>query len=134
MSAKHNLKDFKPKICVKEEKLERTDTWKLLGVHLNDNLTWNNHIKTITGSCYGTLAIPKKLKNMAPYNLRKQLAESLILSKIAYADQVYTPLTDAQQKRLQKVQFTAAAFVTGNYINNSKAILKLGWLPINETR
>ena len=99
MSAKHNLKDFKPKICVKEEKLERTDTRKLLGVHLNDNLTWNNHIKTITGSCYGTLAILKKLKNMAPYNLRKQLAESLILSKIAYADQVYTPLTDAQQKR-----------------------------------
>eukprot|EP00794_Sanderia_malayensis_P004173 gene4173-4727_t len=87
MSAKHNLKDFKPQICIKEEKLERTDTCKLLGVHLNDNLTWDNHIKTITGSCYGTLAILKKLKNMAPFNLRKQLAESLILSKIDYADQ-----------------------------------------------
>jgi len=26
MSAKHNLEDFKPEICVKEKKLDRTDT------------------------------------------------------------------------------------------------------------
>jgi len=82
MSAKHNFEDFKPEICVKEKELDRTDTCKLLGIHLNDYLTWDNHIKIITGSCYSTLAILKKLKKMAPFNLRKQLAESLILSKI----------------------------------------------------
>ena len=134
MSAKHNLKDFKPEIYIKGKKLDRTDTCKLLGVHLNDHLTWDNHTKIISGSCYGTLAILKKLKKMAPFNLRKQLAESLILSKIDYGDQVYTPLTVAQHKRLQKVQFAAASFVTGNYVKDSKTILKLGWLPIKERR
>ena len=105
-----------------------------MGIHLNDHLTWDNHIKIITGSCYGTLAILKKLKKMAPFNLRKQLAESLILSKIDYGDQVYTPLTVAQHKRLQKIQFAAASFVTGNYVKDSTTILKLGWLPIKERR
>ena len=85
-------------------------------------------------SCYGTLAILKKLKKMAPFNLRRQLAESLILSKIDYGDQVYTPLTVAQHKRLQKVKFAAASFVSGNYVRASKTILKLGWLPIKERR
>ena len=71
---------------------------------------------------------------MAPFNLRKRLAESLILSKIDYGDQIYTPLTVAQHKRLQKVKFVAASFATGNYVRDSKAILKLGWLPIKERR
>ena len=102
-SAKHRLEDFKPEIYVKGKKLDRTDTCKLLGVHLNDHLTWDNHIKVITGSCYGTLAILKKLKKITPFNLRKQLAESLILSNIDYGDHIYTPLTVAQHKRLQKV-------------------------------
>ena len=101
---------------------------------MNDHLTWDNHIKTITGSCYGTLASLKKFKKMAPFNLRKQLAESLFLSKIDYGDIVYTPLTVAQHKRLQKVQFAAASFVTGNYVRDSKIILNLGWLPIKERR
>ena len=134
MSAKHSLEDFKPEIYVKGNKLERTDTCKLSGVHLNDHLTWDNHIKTITRSCYGTLAILKKLKKTAPFNLRKQLAESLILAMIDYGDLVYTPLTVAQQKRLQKVQFAAASFVTGNYLRDLKTILKLGWLTIKERR
>ena len=71
---------------------------------------------------------------MAPFSLRKQLAESLILSKIDYGDEVYRPLTVAQQKRLQKVQFAAASVVTGNYVRDLKTILKLGWLPIKERR
>ena len=105
-----------------------------MGIQLNDHLTWDNHIKIITGSCYSTLASLKKLKKMSPFNLRKQLAESLILSKIDYGDQVYTPLTVAQHKRLQKIQFAAASFVTGNYVKDSTTILKLGWLPIKERR
>ena len=75
-----------PEIYVKGKKLDRAATCKLLGVHLNDHLTWDNHIKMMTGSCYGTLAILKKLKKVAPFNQQKQLVESLILSKIDYGD------------------------------------------------
>ena len=35
---------------------------------------------------------------------------------------------------MQKVQFAAASFVTGNHVRDSKTILKLGWLPIKERR
>jgi len=57
-----------------------------------------------------------------------------VSNSIGYGDQAYTPLTVAQHKRLQKIQFAAASFVTGNYVKDSTTILKLGWLPIKERR
>ena len=134
MSRRHGLEDIELDIHIKGEKMERTETCKLLGVTINEHLKWKNHVKMITSSCYGTLSILKILKNVAPFRLRKQLAESLVLAKIDYGDQVYTPLTVMLQKRLQRVQFAAASFVTGHYVKSIKDILKLGWLPIEEIR
>ena len=36
--------------------------------------------------------------------------------------------------QLQRIQFSAASFVVGRYVNNNSAILKLGWLPMRERR
>ena len=134
MSRRHGLEDIELDIHIKGKKMERTETCKLLGVTINEHLKWENHVKIITSSCYGTLSILRKLKNVAPFRLRKQLAESLVLAKIDYGDQVYTPLTVMLQKRLQRVQFAAASFVTGHYVKGMEDILKLGWLPIEERR
>jgi len=37
-------------------------------------------------------------------------------------------------KRLQKLEFAAASFVYGRYVNNIGDILKLNWLPVREER
>ena len=37
-------------------------------------------------------------------------------------------------KRLQKIEFAAASFVYGRYVNNIGDILKLNWLPVEERR
>ena len=44
------------------------------------------------GECYTTLSILRKLKYLAKYELRKQLAETFILSKLDYADLVFYAL------------------------------------------
>ena len=88
---------------------------------------------TVSG-CYATLSILRKLKYLAKYELRKQLAETLILSKLDYADLVLYPLPQFLVRRLQKVQFAAASFVLGHYVKNFRDVLKIGWLPINERR
>ena len=35
---------------------------------------------------------------------------------------------------IQRVQFSAASFVTGRYVNDCSVIQKLGWLPIKQQR
>ena len=79
------------------------------------------------------LAILRKLQNMAPFQLRKQLVESLILSKLDYCDLVYYALPSKLLKRLQHVQSSAACFITGKF-SREEDLLKLGWLPMMERR
>ena len=134
MSRVHHFDEYDPKIVVSGYKLERIKSCKLLGVHINEHLKWDEHIKHTVSGCYATLSILRKLKYLAKYELRKQLAETLILSKLDYADLVFYPLPQFLLRRLQRVEFAAASFVLGHYVKNFRDVLKIGWLPINERR
>ena len=125
----HQLKESQINISVENVPLERTTTTKLLGTYFHENLQWNCDILQKISKCYGTLSAIKKLKNFTPFHVRKQLAESLILSVIDYNDVVCHPVPDYLIKRVQRVQLAAASFVVNHYASISD-VLKLGWLPV----
>jgi hypothetical protein len=90
-------------------------------------------VKHLASTCYGTLANLRKIKNFTTFNLRKHLAESLIISRLDFSDiAVFYPLTEHLLKRLQRIQYSAASFVTGRYVNSIESILKLSWSPMRE--
>ena len=124
----HNLEDHQVNLTANGQMLERVTTTHLLGTELQQNLDWNSDTNTKISSCYATLSVLRKLKNLAPFQVRKQLAESLILSKLDYNDTVTFPIYDYLVKRLQRVQLAAA----GKIYTNLQDILKIGWLPIPE--
>ena len=107
----HNLEDHQVNLTANGQMLERVNTTRLLGTELQQNLDWNSDTNTKTSSCYATLSVLRKLKSLAPFQVRKQLAESLILSKLDYNDTVTFPIHDYLVKRLQRVQLAAAGFV-----------------------
>ena len=111
--------------------MERVSTAKLLGTELHQSLKWNHDINAKISSCYATLSVLRKLKNSAPFHVKKQLAESLILSKLDYNDIVRYPTHDYLIKCLQRVQLAAAGFVCKKFADLHD-ILKLKWLPIAE--
>ena len=74
-SSHHKLADRAPNLAVGDNSLERVESTKLLGVDIHSNLEWDDHIKHLAASCYGTLATLKKIKNFTNYKLRKHLAE-----------------------------------------------------------
>ena len=53
----------------------------------------------------------RELKNLLPFNLRKNIVQALVLSKSYYNDVIYHTFSDYLQKRLQRVQKAAASFV-----------------------
>ena len=112
MSRVHHPDEYDPNIVVSGYKLERIKSCKLLGVHINEHLKWDDHIKRTVSGCYATLSILRKLKYLAKYELRKQLVETLILSKLYHADLVFYPLPQFLLRRLQRVQFAARKFCT----------------------
>ena len=57
--------------------------------------------KKILSSCYGVLAVLRKIRHLAPFNVRKQLAKCLVLSKLDYCNTIFHPLHEYQIKRFR---------------------------------
>ena len=119
MSRVHSLDSCTLNVNCKGDPLKRVQSTKLLGPHFDRHLTWNEHITKTLASCYGTPAVLRKLEHMAPYHVRKQLAECLVISKLDYASVVFDPPPAYQLRRLQRVQNACAGFVLRKYGNES---------------
>ena len=130
MSSHHKLADCALNLTVGDNSLKRVESTKLLGVNIHSNLKWDDRIKHLAASCYGTLATLKKVKNFTNYKLRKHLAESLVLSRLDFSDIVFYPLSENLLKKLSIFNFPLPALsrVTMN------TLFKLSWLPMSERR
>ena len=123
----HYLRDISLDLKISEEGLERVEQIKLaiLGVHLHELLKWDQHVKQLVWkSCYGSLSVSRKV--FAHFNLRKYLAQALVLSKINYCEYCILTFTlpDFLLKHLQRLQFAAASFARGRYVRDF-SLLKL---------
>ena len=75
MARVHSLQTASVNISCNGESLERVTRTKLLGVHMQEPLTWNIHINELATSCYGALAVLKKLRNLAQFRVKKRLVQ-----------------------------------------------------------
>ena len=133
LSLNHNLHQLNVPLQIDNKNLNKVSNTSLLGTVIDENLTWGYHVNNVLSSCYGKLSVLRKLKNMTTFKLRKQLIESLILTKIDFNDTVYAPLTQSQVNKLQRLQLSACSFVFGKFVK-PEYILKLKWLPIAQRR
>ena len=130
---RHEEKLRSEELHMGQTKIEETKTTKLLGVEFDPNLKWNIHVSKLLSSCYAKLTTLRKIKNFTPSKVKKRLVETLIFSKIDFNDHIFTPLTCDQIKKLQRLQLSAASFVTGRYAK-IEDVRALQWLPITERR
>ena len=69
--------------------IQQTDCTKFLGIHLDQNLRFNNHIQHISGKVSKTVGILHKLKLTIPDYILKHLYNSLILPYLTYGIEVW---------------------------------------------
>ena len=113
MSRLHGLDAVFHDLSVNGKQIEQVSTFPLLGTQVHQNLKRNNEMNSKTSICYRTLAVVRKLKHLAPFAVRKQLSECLIISKINYNAVVSHPIPDYLLKRFYCVQLATASFVLG---------------------
>ena len=97
--------DSTNKINIKcdSENIERVKEYKLLGIILDEHFELHSHVNKILKDGYSILQILKLLKHYAPYYIRKQRCESLILSKLGCCNILFKTLPQYQKNRLQKL-------------------------------
>ena len=86
--------------------IKQEQTIKLLGITMDQNLNWIDHINKLTKSLYSSLQILKRFKRSTPFKTRKTLAEGLILSKLNYCNAVYAPSQQYLLNRLQRYMYS----------------------------
>ena len=114
-----------------KNRIERKDSKKILGMKVDEHLTWEEHAVNVIKSSYDTLRLLKLLKRYTTKKLRKTLAEALISSKIDYGSAFYQNVPKFLIKRLQKVRTISAGYVLNRYTKEC-VVIKLWWLPIIE--
>ena len=71
----HDLSNVIPSLNVNGQTLERVRTFKLLGTWRKENFKWTDDVKELVSSCHKVLSILRKIQNMAPRRVKKQLAK-----------------------------------------------------------
>ena len=69
--------------------LERVDTFKYLGITIDQNMTWSGHIESLVSKANQRIGLLRRVKHLLPRHARITLYNALILPILNYADIVW---------------------------------------------
>lgn len=101
-----------PPIEIQDKTIVPVKEAKNLGVIFDSTLSWSQQCKAISSNVFGIIAQLRRNMSFIPTHIRKQLIQSLVLSRVDYALPLLTDLSDANLTVLQRVQNAAVRFIT----------------------
>lgn len=119
-------------VRLKGKIISHVDSLKILGLNIDNKLTWNSHITQTLKSCYSSLSMIYPLRLLLSEESRTTLVNAYVLSKLNYASVVWSrSLTGVQHNMIDKLLKTSARFILGKrkYDTVTDDIAdKLGWM------
>ncbi len=109
-----------------------SSTVKNLGVILDSNLSFENHISNVTKTAFFHLRNSVKLRNMLPVSDSEKLVHAFMTSRLDYCNALLAGCPASSINKLQIVQNAAARVLTRSrkYDHITPILQSLHWLPI----
>ena len=101
------------------QQIPRTDNQDYLGVTINTKLSWQPHINKVQNKASKTLGLLKRTLHAAPPQVRQTAYEVLVRPTLEFATCAWAPHTKTGIQTIERVQRSAARFVTGDYRRTS---------------
>lgn len=116
--------------------IDYSDSAKNLGVIIDCNLSWRNHVAEVSRKVYYSFQSLRRLQYFLPFQTKITLAQSLLLPLLDYADVCYTDATEESLDKLERLQNLGIRFIYGlrKYDHVSRFRAQLKWLPIRRRR
>ena len=96
-------------IC--DEKVEQTQAIKILGVNLDDNLNFRDHIRGVYKKVGGVIRILRRLRSLILDNAKLLLYKSAIMPHLTYCYLVWHFCTASDSRKLKRLQERASRLV-----------------------
>ena len=106
---------------------------KLLGVTLDQSLSFNSNIKALSKSCFYHIRALRHIRPILSEDTANLIASSLVSSRLDYANACLFGISVKNLSRIQRIQNTLAHVITCSRSRSSSApLLKhLHWLPVS---
>lgn len=116
--------------------LQRKNSHKHLGLVINKNFTWNEHIENQIVKAKKRIHCINNIKHLLPRRSLCSLYNSMVLPVLEYCDIIYDNCTLRNSLDLENVQRRAALVCTGAYrhTSNDALLAELGWQPLRLRR
>ena len=122
---------------IHQQDLSVVENGRYLGVTLNNKLSWNPHVDSVTKKANNSLAFLRRNLARCPTKIKAQCYQTLVRPILEYASPVWDPHTNSNINKLEAVQRRAARFVTGDYRTTSSTtdmLTRLQWPTLQERR
>ena len=116
-SNKHNIIRYNYKI--RNEILKETSSLKYFGVHIDQNLTWKEHVNTITNRANRVRGLLQRNFRRSPAEIKIKCYQTLIQPILGYALDVWSPYHIGLINQLESVHRRAARFIFQDYRRTS---------------
>lgn len=116
--------------------LKRVTHCKHLGVSVDENLSWTDHIKSVQKKCSSGLYMLKSIRNIVDKDTMKLVYNALISSHLSYCNIIWDNCGKSFQNTLQKLQNRAARIINNTPWDSSGSynLNKLEWENLERKR
>ncbi|KAL9951294.1 hypothetical protein ACROYT_G043933 [Oculina patagonica] len=124
-------------LSINDRRLDRVNSFKYLGVIINENLTWTDHIENLRSKVLQRLGLLRRIKCSLPRDIRELFVKSTIIPLLDYADVTWGDKANLTlMKKVQVLQNLAAKIVLDmpRHSSATEALQQLGWDNLMERR
>ena len=125
------------KISINNQELNISHSAKNLGLYIDQNLRFTDHVNKCIRRAYGNLKLIYGCSYILDHKSKILLCNSLVLSHFNYGDVIFHPcLTKLDELRIQRVQNACIRFIFGikKFDHVSHKFGQLNWLSMKERR
>ena len=120
-----------------ENSLVREYSYKYLGVTVDEDLSWSNHVDNLISKISQRLGLLRRVKHLLPVKVRKTLYNSLVLPLFDYSDLIWGDKNNKTVMDYLQVQQNKAAKLIIDappMSSASEALAALNWKPLSHRR
>ena len=116
---------------VNSTELEQVSSHKLLGVTIDSQLTFDQHVENLCTKLLQRIAVLRKIRRFLPLDQRKLYYNAMIKQTMLYASTVWTSCSVENMHKVFKLQKRAARVILGadTKANSVQLFRKLDWVP-----
>ena len=114
--------------------IKKTHNQKLLGIHIDDKLSWSTHIDNLCPTISSKISLLRQLSKYVSIDVQKKFYQGYILPLIDYGSVVWGTTTASNLDIIFKLQKRAARIILhADFRTPSADMFKtLSWLPIRK--